>query len=65
MKSEHIKQTLNRPVMYKGREYLMVRSAISKIDNEYYYQAELRDLKADFSVIWVKLEDVEEIVDNA
>lgn len=57
MQATEIKKYLNKPVKYKGKEYILT-GAIFRKDKNYYYQAELLD-NCKNSVLIVKLEDVE------
>lgn len=59
-----VKRHLNQPVFYEIDGELVKYKLtacilrLNKKTGEFYYQAELRDIKANFSVIIVNLEDV-------
>lgn len=58
MEIKEIIPNLNKPIIYKGRKYILTASVIQKNDKgELYYQAVIKDLKSN-SISYVKLEDV-------
>lgn len=58
MEIKEIVPNLNKPVTYKGNTYILTASVIQRNDKgELYYQAVIKDLKAN-SICYVKLEDI-------
>lgn len=60
MTLQEIKMNMNRSVIFRGSEYKLVGCIFRQNDktSEYYYQAELLDLKCGRSVVVCRLEDV-------
>lgn len=62
MNLAQIKRSMNRTVMYKGGEYRLVGCIFRQNEKtgEYYYQAELLDLRSGRSTVICRLDDIEE-----
>lgn len=62
MTLQEIKRNMNRTVLYKGGQYKLVGCIFRQNDKtkEYYYQAELIDLRSGRSTVICRLEEVEE-----
>ena len=64
MNDTDIKKSLNRPVRFKGEDRYILTGGIirkNKKTNEFYYQAELIDIRTGNSVVYARLKDVEVI----
>lgn len=61
MKIEEVKKSLNKKVKYKGIAYILTACILRKREREYFYQAEILDIKNGKSVIICKLEEIEVI----
>lgn len=63
MTPAEIKPNLNRPVRHDGSLYTFEAAIFRrhKKTGEFYYQAELRDIHADRSIVYCDLSDVEVI----
>ena len=61
MTPSEIKATLNKPVTHDGTEYILTGAIFRKNrkTGEFYYQAELRDIHAERSILVCDLKDVE------
>lgn len=61
MTPSEIKSTLNNLVTHNGSTYIFTGAIFRKRANtgEYYYQAELRDTRAAYSLVVCDLKDVE------
>ena len=63
MTLEEVKRNMNKAVKYKGStRYELAACILRKNENGFFYQAELKDVKAN-SVIICKLEDVEGVLE--
>lgn len=64
MTLQEVKMNMNRTVMFKGGKYKLVGCMFRQNEKtgEFYYQAELLDIKHGRSVVICKLEEVEEIL---
>lgn len=62
MEIKRIKSNLNKMVVYKGVKgiYKLTACILRKDESGYFYQAELQDIKSGKSIIYCKLEDLEE-----
>ena len=62
MNLSQIKRSMNRTVMYKGGEYKLVGCIFRQNEKtgNYYYQAELLDLRSGRSTVICRLEEVNE-----
>lgn len=58
MKAEDIKKYLNKPVKFRGAEYILTGAIFRRNKKGYYYQAELTD-KCKNSICIVRLEELE------
>ncbi len=63
MTLQEVKMNMNRAVLFRGSEYQLVGCIFRLNDKtgDFYYQAELLDLKNGRSVVICKLEEVKEI----
>jgi len=67
MKATEIKSNLNKRVRYINKQanidtdYILTGAIFRKNDKEFYYQAELQDLKSNNSVIICSLEEIKAI----
>ncbi len=64
MRDIDIKKSLNRPVRFKGEDRYILSGGIIRKDkktNEFFYQAELLDLRTENSIVYARLSDVEVI----
>ena len=57
-----VKDNLNKKVLYNGNPYTLTACVIrkDKKTSKFYYQAELQDTDCDFSLLYCRLEDIEE-----
>ena len=63
MTLEEVKRNMNKAVKYKGSaRYELSACILRKNENGFFYQAELKDTRAN-SVIICKLEDVEGVLE--
>lgn len=62
MNLNDIKRNLNRIVLYKGGQYKLVGCIFRQNEKteDYFYQAELLDLRSGRSTVICRLDDVEE-----
>ena len=62
MNLNDIKRNLNRTVLYKGGQYKLVGCIFRQNEKtgDYFYQAELLDLRSGRSTVICRLDDVEE-----
>lgn len=62
MNLNDIKRNLNRTVLYKGGQYKLVGCIFRQNEKtgNYFYQAELLDLRSGRSTVICRLDDVEE-----
>ena len=64
MRDIDIKKSLNRPVRFRGEDRYILSAGIIRKDkktNEFFYQAELLDLRTENSIVYARLSDVEVI----
>ena len=62
MDIKQVKSNLNKMVVYKGIKgiYKLTACILRKGENGFFYQAELQDTKHGKSIIYCKLDDLEE-----
>ena len=62
MEIKQVKINLNKMVVYKGTKdrYKLTACILRKGEKGYFYQAELQDVKSGKSIIYCKLDDLEE-----
>lgn len=63
MNISQVKRSLERKVLYNGLECTLKACVIRKdvVTGQFYYQAEIKDLKASSALLYCSLEDLEEI----
>lgn len=62
MNISEVKRNLERKVLYNGAKYILTGCIIRRgITGKFYYQAEIKDLNANSSLLYCRLEDLEEI----
>lgn len=62
MNISEVKRSLERKVLYNGTEYILTGCIIRRsITGKFYYQAEIKDLNANSSLLYCRLEDLEEM----
>lgn len=61
MKIDEVKKNLNRKVTFRGAEYILTGCIIrkNKKTNQFYYQAELQDTSTQLSLVYARLEEIE------
>lgn len=61
MNISEVKRNLERTVLYNGTEYILKGCIIRQnITGQFYYQAEIKDSKADSSLIITELDKINE-----
>lgn len=60
MRTDDVKKSLNRKVRFRGAEYILTGCIIrkNKKTNQFYYQAELQDTTTQLSLVYARLEEV-------
>jgi hypothetical protein len=60
MQIDEVKKNLNRKVTFRGGEYILTGCIIrkDKKTNQFYYQAELQDTSTQLSLVYARLEEV-------
>lgn len=67
MKADEIKSNLNKRVRYVSRQtgidtdYILTGAIFRKGEKDFYYQAELQDMKNNRSILICKLDDIEAV----
>ena len=67
MKPDEIKSNLNKRVRYASRQagidtdYILTGAIFRKGEKDFYYQAELQDMKNNRSILICKLDDIEAV----
>lgn len=67
MKADEIKSNLNKHVRYVSRQtgidtdYILTGAIFRKGEKDFYYQAELQDMKNNRSILICKLDDIEAV----
>lgn len=67
MKPDEIKSNLNKRVRYVSRQtgidtdYILTGAIFRKGEKDFYYQAELQDMKNNRSILICKLDDIEAV----
>lgn len=67
MKADEIKANLNKRVRYKSKQtgidtdYILTGAIFRKGEKDFYYQAELQDMKNNRSILICKLDDIEAV----
>ena len=61
MRIDEVKKNLNRKVMFRGAQYTLTGCIIrkDKKTNQFYYQAELQDTSTQLSLVYARLEEIE------
>ena len=60
MRIDEVKKSLNNKVTFRGAEYILTGCIIrkDKKTNQFYYQAELQDTATQLSLVYARLEEV-------
>ena len=60
MEISEVKKSLNNKVTFRGAEYILTGCIIrkDKKTNQFYYQAELQDTSTQLSLVYARLEEV-------
>jgi hypothetical protein len=60
MRIDEVKKNLNNKVTFRGGEYILTGCIIrkDKKTNQFYYQAELQDTATQLSLVYARLEEV-------
>lgn len=61
MRIDEVKKSLNRRVTFRGAQYTLTGCIIrkDKKTNQFYYQAELQDTSTQLSLVFARLEEIE------
>ena len=61
MRIDEMKKSLNRKVTFRDAEYILTGCIIrkDKKTNQFYYQAELQDTSTQLSLVYARLEEIE------
>lgn len=61
MRIDEVKKSLNRKVTFRGAQYTLTGCIIrkNKKTNQFYYQAELQDTSTQLSLVYARLEEIE------
>ena len=61
MRIDDVKKSLNRRVTFRGAQYTLTGCIIrkNKKTNQFYYQAELQDTATQLSLVYARLEEIE------
>lgn len=61
MRIDEVKKSLNRKVTFRGAQYTLTGCIIrkDKKTNQFYYQAELQDTSTQLSLVFARLEEIE------
>ena len=61
MRIDEVKKSLNNKVTFRGAEYILTGCIIrkDKKTNQFYYQAELQDTSTQLSLVYARLEEIE------
>ena len=61
MRIDEVKKSLNRKVTFRDAEYILTGCIIrkDKKTNQFYYQAELQDTSTQLSLVYARLEEIE------
>jgi hypothetical protein len=61
MRIDEVKKNLNNKVTFRGGEYILTGCTIrkDKKTNQFYYQAELRDIITRKSLVYARLEEIQ------
>lgn len=61
MRIDEVKKNLNNKVTFRGAQYTLTGCIIrkNKKTNQFYYQAELQDTSTQLSLVYARLEEIE------
>lgn len=61
MRIDEVKKNLNNRVTFRGAQYTLTGCIIrkNKKTNQFYYQAELQDTSTQLSLVYARLEEIE------
>lgn len=64
MELSDVKRNLNKQVIYRDKPYILTGCILRKIQDDFYYQAEIKCINAN-SVVTCRLEDLERYDKNS